>query len=214
MTFSSVTALCLLLFSSAHAANKKPSKKTNLTPKAESIARADKDTLKLVEHVVKTETADLDYALVPPFMSLDPKSLPKDLRAVYQAKRAELNALRKISENKRKPPIRRAVEPKEPACAPEEGDAAYVRALRGMGFEEIDETELDYLSKKTKCSECELHEESSLMSVVIPAKKKKDRATRHLFLSQSDPWMAIVLRFRSGGRGGTDFFGAFHGACH
>ena len=90
----------------------------------------------------------------------------------------------------------------------------YVNALRRMGFEQIDEEELEYLMKRTRCSECELHEESSLMAVVVPPKKKKELGTRYLFMSASDPWMAIVAEFRRGSSGGTNFFGAFHGACH
>lgn len=179
-----------------------------------SAGTADKDTIKLVEYVTKVDTSDLDYAVVPPFMKVLPATLPKKLRAPYKAKRAELNALRKIAQNKKKPPIRRAGKEEKAKCSPKEGDMQYVNALRKMSFEQIGEPEMEHLMKRTRCSECELHEESSLMAVIVPAKKKGEPGTRYLFLSASDPWMSIIAEYRRGSSGGTNFFGAFHGACH
>lgn len=173
-----------------------------------------KDTIKLVEYVIKAETAELDHTMIPPFMKVVVETLPRKLRARYKAKRAELNALRKIARNKKKGLIRRAAVTDEAKCDPEKGTKRYINALRQMGFEQISEDELEHIMKKTRCSECELYEESSLKVVLVPAKKKKALPTRYLFISPNDPWMALVAEFRGGGRGGTNFFGSYHAACH
>lgn len=205
-------AVCVL--ASPVCAKKTRKKKPKAAAAKSEKAVADKDTIRLVEYVTKVDTSDLDYAVVPPFMKILPETLPGRLRASYKAKRAELNALRKIARNKKKAPIRRLGATEEAKCSPKEGDMQYVNALRKMSFEQIDESEMEHLMKRTRCSECELHEESSLMAVVVPAKKKGERGTRYLFLSASDPWMSIIAEYRRGSSGGTNFFGAFHGACH
>lgn len=182
-------------------------------PAAEDKGSAGAETLKLVDYVLKTEAPDLNPEVIPPFMEVDLKTLPAGLRPGYRAKVAELEALRKIAESKKKPPIRRAGEEEKTVCPREEGDLAYVKMLQQMGFETISELEEQFLLRRTKCSECELQEEFTLKIIITPPEKKGKKHVQHLLMSKSDPLMGLIARYREGSEGGTDFFGSFHGAC-
>lgn len=173
---------------------------------------ADKDTVRLVEHVTSVPTGDLDPRLIPPFIAVDWKSLPKRLQARQRAKAAELNALRKISEGKRKAPIRLAGQEEVATCDFEDGDPAYVETLRQSGFEEISQDEENFLMRRAKCTQCELISEFTLKIVIVPDGGEKGSAASYRFLSGSDPLMALVAQYREK-RVGTDFFGAFTAAC-
>lgn len=173
---------------------------------------ASKDTVKLVRYVTTTDTADLNPEVIPPFMEVDAATLPGSLRPKYRAKVAELEALRTIAEGKKKPPIRRAGKEENHDCDIEEGTLAYVNMLKETGFEPIATDEENFLLSRTKCTQCELMSEFTLKIVVVPAKKKGERPTAYRFLSVSDPLMALVAQYRSK-HVGTNFFGAFFGAC-
>lgn len=194
-------ALCA---GAAHA--KKRSKK-----KGYSDGTASKDTIELVETFLKLDTAVLPAEAIPEFMEVDRSTLPSKLRDPYQAKRIELLALRKIAEGKRKPLVRRiAFEDKPAVCEAEKGTPLLLKSLKRMGFMQLTEDEVMFLQRKTKCSECELQEEFTLMVVMIPGdKKKKKPAERHYLISGNDPLTAYIAVYRSGRENtiGTAFFG-------
>lgn len=206
MKFWLVTLAAALAVAAAAAPAPKDKK-----PAADGLS---KETRGLVDYVLKTPTADLTESAIPAFMELDPKALPAPLGPRVQAKQAELNALRSIAESRKKPPIRRAGQEEDNLCPREEGSMQFVKALAEMGFEEITDDEERFLLKRTKCTECELQEEFTLKIVITPPEKKGGKHRQHLFLSQSDPLMALVAKYRDGSAIGTDFFGAFAGACH
>jgi len=184
---------------------------------AEGVPRADKETVALVERFLETETADLPADKVPAFMAVAPAGLPKTLRLPFRAKRAELSALRKISDGKAKPSLRRLGRQGQAACRNEEVDdedsAKLFNAMRRTGFVEIQESELQFLLLKTRCTECELQEEFSLMTFVIKAKKKrrkdKPRPKLKYMLNEGDPLWALIGLYREGNENplGTNFFG-------
>ncbi|MFH2201725.1 MAG: hypothetical protein ABIJ96_01280 [Elusimicrobiota bacterium] len=213
-----ISALLLVVAVSAAPAQggNKRAKKSGSPAAPSPKAAADKDTVKLVEYFIKADTSELDPTLIPRFMAIDPGSLPLKLRVQHRAKKAELEALRKISANRRKAPIRRAGQeaPSPAECEPEKGTLQYVKMMTQMGFEEISDDELNHLMQRTRCSECELMVESSLKVTLVPT-GKKNGLVRYNFLSANDPWMAIIAAYRNtGSGGGTNFFGSFNGACH
>lgn len=173
------------------------------------------DDAKLVDYFVKTPTGELDPKLIPHFMELDLSKLDEQRRSGAQAKRLELNMLRKVSQSTTKPPIRRAGQDPLNTCDVQEGDSAFARYLMSMGFERITEDEEKKLEEKTKCTECELTEEFTLTRVIVKAEpKKKKPAEKLLLLHAKDPLMAIVSQYRDGHGNGTNFFSSgFFGAC-
>ena len=204
----------LLVLTPAVAAQKNPRKKKTQTA-AEQYA-AGENTVKLVDYFLKSKTSALQADLIPTFLSILPATLPRRQRDGYRAKRAELRQLKKIVENKKKPPIRRVgLKPKE-FCDKEDATLFLVAYYRKLGFEQISEDEELWLESKTKCSFCELMDEFSLTALVVPPKKKKDPATQFLFLHAKDPLMALVGQYREGKSAtGTNFFSVgFFGACH
>ncbi|MFC1679405.1 hypothetical protein ACFL2T_04270 [Elusimicrobiota bacterium] len=180
-------------------------------------AAASKDTVAMVEFFIKADTASLPPEIVPEFMEVDPKTLPRRLQDKCRAKQAEFSALQRVAAGKMKPPLRRLGVKEEAKCDMREESAYYVKTLKSMGFAEITSDEEGYLMEKTKCTECELQEEFSLMIVLVPSKKKKELPTRHLLLQGTDPLWALVGRYRQGKTGnttGTAFFGiGMHPAC-
>jgi hypothetical protein len=211
-------ACCLILlglFLLPHqsvAAKKKRRAKTKPAATQKDKGTASKDTIKLVEHVTLSDTGALNPELIPAFMEVDRTTLPGRLRAAYDAKVAELESLRKISEGKGKAPIRRAGKEEITECDPEHNSLQYVQMLPKNGFDEISQDEENFLLKRTKCTQCELMLEFSLKIVIVPPQGKQKHHTSYRFLSQSDPLMALVAQYRSK-HVGTNFFGAFAGAC-
>jgi hypothetical protein len=196
-----ILLLALLLAAAAapaHAAKKE---------KPEAGVTASSETIKLVEQFTNLETADLPVEAIPQFMAVDVKTLPSKLRSKYQAKKLELIALKKNADGKKKGFFRRMGNDKQAQCTPEEGDEQTVAMLPQMGFEPINEEEEKFLMQKTNCTECELNEEFSLTMYIVPPKKKGEKATRYMFLSQNDPLMGLIASYRSGGTGPTAFFG-------
>ncbi|MFA5140139.1 MAG: hypothetical protein WC728_12985 [Elusimicrobiota bacterium] len=194
-------SLALLLPVSVAAKKAKP---------ADEPFTASTGTVKLVERFVKTEIGDLPPEQIPEFVSIDPKTLPSKLRPQFQARRAELMSLKRLSDQRMRPAFRRlGKEGEKVQCEVEEGSQQYVDSLRSMGFEQISKSEEDFLMEKTKCSECELQEESSMIIVLVPGKKKDEPPTRYLFMSSSDPLFALVAVYRQGKESttGTNFFG-------
>lgn len=77
-------------------------------------------------------------------------------------------------------------------------------ALKGMGFEEIEEPEYMHLLKVTKVSPADVEEFLGVQTIVT-------RKRKHYLLSESDPLMAVIARYRRGDRSetlhGSSFFG-------
>jgi hypothetical protein len=175
---------------------------------------ASSDTVRMVELFLKAPTADLPPDAVPSFMAVDPASLPKRLRGSYLAKRAELDALKRLAQGGKKGYFRRMGSDKKAVCDKEQRDPTgnLPGYLARLGFITITEDDLLCLMQKTKCNECELQEEFSLTSIIVPSRDKgkgKPKDERKLLLHPLDPLNAIVGVCREGKQkvGGTDFFG-------
>ncbi|HVE11822.1 MAG TPA: hypothetical protein VNI01_00390 [Elusimicrobiota bacterium] len=178
------------------------------------VPPADADTVKLVEYVLRTPTNELAPETVPPFLEIDPASLPERLRDRYSGKRVELETLAKLSEGKKKPFIRRLGNDAEARCDYEEDDGRKLGIYRSVGFEEIYEDEVVKLSDRTKCTTCEMQEEFTLRMLIVKKKGEK-QPTKHYLLHAKDPLFAIVGAIRQGIGTGTNFFGVASGAqCH
>lgn len=200
-------ATLLFLGPTSHAAKGK-------APAAKEAPAANEDE-KLVDYVTKTDTGALDPKAIPRFMELDLSAMSPGRQAAAKAKRLELKALKKAMESKSKPPIRRAGMEPDQSCGAEEGTEQQVGMLQRMGFMPVTEDEVKFLVDRTKCTECELSEEFTYTIYIVrgdKAKKKPD--AKHTFIHAKDPLMALVSQYRSGGKGGTDFFSVgFFGAC-
>jgi hypothetical protein len=171
------------------------------------------DTHQLVNYVLATETSELKAELIPPFFEVDLKSLPKKMRPQVRAKRAELSALKKIADGKKKPPLRRVGKDPNDDCLPEEATPRMLSYIKRMGFQPIYEDEERYLEGKTNCSMCELTQEFSL--TLYQQQLKKGRTKLFMFLHAKDPLMALVGQYREGNNAeSTNFFAVgFFGAC-
>lgn len=172
------------------------------------------DDAKLVDYFLKTPTGDLNPALIPRFMALEDAKVPAKQRGPVAAKRAELSALRRITEGKSKPPIRRAGQDPNQACETQESTKETVAWMKKFGFIELTEDEERFLEKRTKCTQCELSEEFSLTvyALRLPG-KGKPRAQIAYLIKAGDPLEALITQYRSG-HVSTDFFSSgFFGAC-
>ena len=174
---------------------------------AADAPKASKDTIKMVEFFLKAATGDLPPDHIEEFLSVDPATLPAKLQVPFSAKKAELTALKKISDGKKKPPLRRLGNDAQAKCTdPLESKAAAI--LHSMHFEEVTEPEQDYLMHETNCQLCEMQEEFSLTLVKREAKKKGDRPGLRFFYSDGDPIMTLIANYRAGQKStGTNFFG-------
>ena len=88
----SFISLALLAFPASAA------KKAQLLPTVQQL---------LVELFLTTPTADLPPERVEEFLAVDPAGLPSEMREGCLAKKEELRAFKKISDGRRKPPVRR-----------------------------------------------------------------------------------------------------------
>jgi len=193
---------------------------------------ADKDTVKLVEMFVKTETADLPPEAIPAFMEVDPETLPDKtvqyvdpkghtlkikMKIAYGAKREELLALKRLSDGKRKAPVRR-LGLEDPKCAePPQGSEQMVGMWKFAGYSEADEDDVNWVSAETHCSQCELETEFTLrrMSWTNPPKADKQYPSIRFFFHEKDPvWVLIVSHHTGKNPFGTAFFGTGKPTCH
>lgn len=171
-------------------------------PVAAQVPPADPEMVKIVEKFLNTPTADLPPSAVPPFLAVDPESLPKKLRDKARARRLELHTLKQLAAGKRKGSVRI---PDADCEVPQEAKSGQSGLMAGAGFEEITEAEEVCVMEKTKCTERDMLCEFSLQIVLERAGK---RVRRRYFLHQNDPLMAVVAGCRGSGVGGqTKFFG-------
>lgn len=179
---------------------------------------ADKSTVHFVEVFLGTPTTNLTPDSVVFFMSLDIKTLPNRLQEPSRARRSELLALKKISDGKKKPPIRR-LGLDAPRCEdPMEGTPRLLKALELAGFVEVKEEDVKAAQEETHCSECELETEFTLIRVSMDEKVgKTTRKKIHFFFYGGDPIFIFIRAHQSGQpvTTGTAFFGSgTHGNCH
>lgn len=176
-------------------------------PAPPPAAKLDPDLKKLIEYVLGNPVNTLSEKAIPPFMEIDPKTLPPDLRGKVEVKQAEFSALQKVATGKRKSFLRRIGNDEAARCEDEEGTEAKLKALKMAGFEVIDESELLELQRRTSCSQCELQEEFTLRVLNLPPAKPKGRPRVAFLLYTSDPIFAVIASIRQGGEGPTAFFG-------
>lgn len=192
---------------------------------------ADKDTIRLVEYVVTTPTAELQPSAIPAFMKIDPASLPDQmisirhegqpkpekvkLRVAYDAKKDELVALKKIADGRNKPPIRRYGMEEAKCKEPLKGTPEVLRALTLAGFQEATDEEIRIAMQQTKCGECELETEFSLTRVSWRASKKTKKDQIRYFFFRTDPVWLFIDMYKKNLKltTGTAFFG-IGGAPH
>lgn len=157
----------------------------------------DKTTVELVEYFLKVPLAEADPSFVNRFLAVAQEDIPKKLRRKALAKQIEIRDLVKLHATKKQGVL---IQPDE-ACS--EKDFIFpldqVSFYLSMGYEEVNEDELEYVKNKTKCTEIDL---GCRFTLKIFFKKGKDR--RMMFVPQ-DPIMAIVAESHKGGS--TKFFG-------
>lgn len=185
-------ALCLL----APAARAADSKTAEVL--AAEKAAAEKTTVQLVEYFLKVPTSEADPKLVNPFLAVDTQTLPKKLRKKALGKQIEIRNLIKLHETKKAGSILMPLE----GCSEKDfvlplNQAAF---YEGLGYEEVNEDELEYVKNKTKCTEVDL---GCRFTMKLFFTKSKPR--RMMFIPE-DPIMAIVAESRGKG-GSTKFFG-------
>ena len=173
--------------------------------------KASAEEIKLVELILKTPTDRLVPEAIPAFMTVDPLGLPEKLREPYRAKRMELLALKKVSDAKRKPPIRR-LGLQSPKCEePIEGTPRFLQALGFAGFVRVKKADVEAAEEETNCSECELETEFTLLRVNVEETegKTKTKKLRYYFYG-GDPIFVFIHAHQSGQpiTTGTAFFGA------
>ncbi|HVA65998.1 MAG TPA: hypothetical protein VNK24_03625 [Elusimicrobiota bacterium] len=150
----------------------------------------------MVESFLKTPVSDLPPGQIDAFLKINPEALPRRLRDPYEAKKAQLEALRKVYEIDNRGPRPGAPAPK--GCSiPIKGDEALVGFLKKGGFVEITRLEKDWLAGNTHCSPKELMCQFSLTIVQRPGAKKIKPETWYL-LHEKDPLFMLVDMKRQG----------------
>ena len=195
---------------------------------------SDPEVRKLVEYVIKVPTGELAPQTIPPFLEVDPATLPDELKGKWWAKKEELFALQKIAGGKKKAPLRRIAMEAKAKCTQEEASDQQLKIMKMAGFDRILESELLELMNKTNCSECELQEEFTLrVFQLVPGKDgklkmggkeekaekpkeaktapagKADKPKMAYMLHETDPIWTVIATIRQGGQAsaGTNFFG-------
>jgi len=164
----------------------------------------------MVKAFLKMPTEKLPAEHIPRFLAVDPAALPEKLRRPYQAKSIELYTLKQIAEGKKRGSVRM---PEENCAIPQESRAKSVNILRMAGYEEISESEEEFVMGKTNCTERDLMCEFSLQ-IAVERTGKKGAARRRLFLHLRDPIFALVGQYRQQGRiRQTNFFGIGFPTC-
>jgi hypothetical protein len=174
----------------------------------------------LVELFLTTPTADLPPERVEEFLAVDPSSLPAGMRPGCLGKKEELRALKKIAGGRMKPPVRRVdmPSPAEKDCQALEGERG-IGIMKMAGFTSLEETEVQFSTEQTQCTECEMMVEFTLQKVVVKptgkAAKKGEVPKAYYFLHPKDPLWNLVAVYRDGRKNafGTNFFGVGTPTC-
>ncbi|MBI3289520.1 MAG: hypothetical protein HYZ74_08390, partial [Elusimicrobia bacterium] len=150
-------------------------------------------------------------SVIEPFLTIDPETLPKRMRAKIRAKQLEIRTLLKLHDTKKKGSI---LQPSE-GCT----QASFVKPTSELpgyafaGYEEITESEERQLLERTLCNEVDLGCHFSLVIFYDAGSK----VPRKLYMSTMDPLMALVAAARGGskaGVGGNGYFGTGISCMH
>jgi hypothetical protein len=179
--------------------------------KAADAGTADAATLRLVDYFLKTPAESADPKLVEPFLAVDAATLPAKKADKTRVKQAELHALLKAFERKKKGswltpsscPLTTFVKPLEQFASYQASRSCRKEDATSSPWCEIDEDQELFLQHQTGCTLEDQGCEFTLLVFVDMAHKKKPR---RLILNNVDPLTAIAIQ--SGGGGQTKFFGA------
>lgn len=173
-------------------------------------AKADPETVKMVEAFVKAPTTDLPPEDIPDFLAVDPETLPKRLKESFAAKKLELYTLKQLAGGQKKGTVRT---PDKECAVPKEAKSAKPGTLRMAGYTEITEMDEQCLIQRTQCSERELMCEFSLQ-ILLEKGDPKEPPRRRYFLYPKDPIMSVVAACRNKGAGSqSSFFGIGQPLC-
>ena len=167
---------------------------------------ADKTTVDIVEYFLKTPTSEANPKLIDPFMAVNAETLPKKLRAKAEGKQIEIRALIRLHDAKKKGKF---IPPPTGDCSEKDFvlPLSKVGIYKSIGYEEIDEKELDYVMSFTNCTEIDL---GCRFTMKIFFDKKKPR---RLMFHQNDPIMGVVAASHGVG-GGSHLFGSGLSCLH
>ncbi|HVC09104.1 MAG TPA: hypothetical protein VNH15_04100 [Elusimicrobiota bacterium] len=159
-------------------------------------AKSEPKAVILVESFLKTPVSGLPPGQIDAFLKINPDALPRRLRDPYEAKKAQLEALRKVYEIDNRGPRPGAPTPKD-CSVPLKGDLDLVHELEIGGFQEITRQEKDWIAQNTRCSQKDLMCQFSLTIVQRPKTRKKKPKTWYL-LHEKDPLFMLVGMKRQG----------------
>ena len=172
-----------------------------------AYARASSKQIKLVDYFLKTPTKNLNPDLVPDFLAVGEKNLPRSLRQGYVSKVMELYALRDVARGKKEGLVRTPND-SSPSCREfhiRKGIRMYssmfskplfqgkdipgiIRLLHMAYFSEISSDYLPCVKKRTQCTQQDMVCDFTL--TILSIKKGKRRAYRY-FIYQNDPLGAV-----------------------
>jgi hypothetical protein len=169
----------------------------------------DATKLKIVEYMLKTPTEDASPAVIEPFLAIDPQTLPKKLQSKAYAKQLEVKTLLKLHDTKKKGSW----------LKPSEGCTAdtfikptkEIPIYQSFGYAEVDQEDVDTVSKRTHCKEIEFGCQFSM--IIFFDRDAKKPKPRRLFFMQTDPIMALIGAAHSH-VGGGNYFGGGLSCAH
>ncbi len=187
-------------------------------------ARASSKQIKLVEYFLKTPTKNLNPDLVPDFLAVGEKNLPRRLRQGYVSKMMELYALRGVAQGQKEGLVR-TTNDSSPSCREfhiRKGIRMYssvfsehlmkgrslpeiFRLLHLARFSRLDSQYLPCVQKKTQCMQQDMV--CSFTLTVVSVKKGKGRRY-YYFIYGNDP-LGVVYSLCERPQIGknTNFFG-------
>ncbi|MBI4371559.1 MAG: hypothetical protein HY552_04600 [Elusimicrobia bacterium] len=165
-------------------------------------------TLAVVDYVLRTEDSSLDPRLAGYFLTVDLATLPVAKREKARARKVGIEGALKLHEGKKKGYTRFVA---GSACQPERHPPSYIPVLQLARYVEYPEEDIDWVERKTSCSEDDLICEFSLQIVVIPRKGKPP--LKRYFLHPRDPLTALIAVHRGGVKQSTNFFGTGGYTC-
>ena len=172
--------------------------------------KADADTVKLVNQVLKVQIADIPPEAIEAFLAVDGESLPKKIQKRFEARKIELYTLKHLADGKKKKSNWRIINPEE-CSRPKESSSQEIGLLMLAGFGKVSADEVAYTESKSKCTQRDMMCEFSLQ-VIIEKKGKEEKRT--YLIHGNDPLMAYVSEYRAGMSGGnTNFFGMMKANC-
>lgn len=175
--------------------------------------KLDADTLEMVEAFLKLPIEKMPPEHTGRFVAVRAEQLPERLRKKFEARKLELYTLKQMAANKKRGYIRT---PEKDCAVAEETKAGGPGAYKMAGYVEIDEPEVEFLMKRTKCTLEDLMCEFSLrITVEIKKVRGKENKFRVYMLHNNDPLNALLGEYRSAGESrNTNFFGGMVPTCN